>query len=158
MRVRSSEIGKGLLGLSCQFDRDGHLDFMFIRGTLNRYLQRRALREEIDRHPEWSDPQLDRWLHQRGMQFGPEEEKTFLVSVLPSLEQLASALGGVSRNVRPTFELRVETFNDPTERKAEVDWSVELEVAPTLRGRAPTKYALEFEPMGGKLQSIIKID
>ena len=151
-------LGKGLLYLSAAFDADGNIDFMFIKGRANRYLEYEALRKEINRHPEWTDSEVNRVLHQRGMQFGPETTDRFLAIVRPALDRLASALGGVPRNVNATFDIRVGTATDPTDRAAALAWKVDFEVNPNIRGRATTKYILTFEPMGGKVQSIIKVD
>jgi len=151
-------IGKGLLYASSVFNADGSVEFMFIQGRANRYLEHQGLRNEIEGHPDWSDLEVIRVLHQRGMRFGPDTKDAFTKALSPALEKLAGAMGGTLKNINAVFKVRIDSPNGPTYRAAQLEWHVDFEIVPVIRGRATQKYALTFEAAGGKLQHIIKID
>ena len=159
--MTTDTVGQHLLVGKWEFTRSGDLDFMFLEGRANHYVEHQALLDEMIEHPTWSPTQVRAAFAGRGVHLWPENEREFLKIARPAVEKMAASFGGVARNMHTVFELGVQRPGPPVppaDPIAELDWRVDVEIVPLLPGRLTAKYALTFEPIGGKLQDIIKVD
>jgi len=146
-------VGIGLLNSYCEFDQYGDLVEMSIHGRINQHLQNAALRDSVDAHPDWSNAQVAEALEREGARYGPSARASFL-RMLPSPQQLAAAFKSEVMLGEVAFELRADV-EPVAARNAYLHWRVELFTHLTQQnGRV--KYVATFEPLGGKLQSILR--
>jgi hypothetical protein len=144
-------IGSGLLNTFCEFEADGSLHAMTMRGRANHYREHADMRALVDQHVEWSSEQVMDAMREQGALFGPDRKDAF-TKTLPRMSSLAMALAGIARIVSVEFITRLKDFADTT--YAQLEWSVELEVLLGPDRAKSVRYVAAFEPFGGKIIAI----
>jgi hypothetical protein len=110
-----------------------------------------AFREQLNRHREWTQADLEHALAADGAQFGPDKEEQFRAALMPTFKVLEKAFGPmrVHRVVSIPPHLP-EVQSKPTAPGWPLYWKV---VAIPLRS-PKERVVMYFEPFAGELQQV----
>ncbi len=134
------------------FNQEGRLEHMFAAGDVVHSKQNDAIRKLVESHPEWSEDEAVGALKKAGARYGPADRDQFLQAI--HLERFARSLGRLKIELVEFNELSPD--HTGSFAAAAFNWTVKAE------GRAPNRthcrYSLGFEPFGGKLISVSRME
>jgi hypothetical protein len=138
-----------VLGALFEFASDGILQATHVSspGILSDARNER-LRKLVDSHRDWSDTQVIESLKKSGIKFGPEDREAFLRNL--HLDRLQPFTGNLHVE-SAEFRLR---HQQPSGSSALLYWEVDV-VSQEPSGN-PAHWTLIFEPVGGRLSSVVR--
>jgi hypothetical protein len=133
------------------FDDEGHIFKMWADGSdILHSAQNRDIEQLIEWHPEWSDARTYEELKKAGALYGPAEKEPFLRSV--HLDPFEKFLGHL--------KIKSVEFNGPLDEHvgsyAGMFWGIDADAQ--LSDGTRHTYGLIFEPFGGRLEQIERVD
>jgi hypothetical protein len=133
------------------FDDKGHIDKMWADGLHTTHSRENAdLEGLIESHPKWTDVKAYDELKKAGALYGPADKNQFVQSVhLERFEKFFGQLRIISVEFNGLTDEHVGAF-------AVMSWSVDAEAH--LPDGTVCTYAFSFEPFGGQLTQIERVD